>query len=424
MLSPVPFIILNYALIFAYRPLAIVFYDAPTLDYEAIDSRIALHAIQFGLLSLIFFLLPYFNFPHLRLYRLTSEHSASTTMNLDRLIVMSLVLSLLVLAGLIIYGSALNNVSDRLENQSEYRGYFLFIIIQRFHFVISAIVYYYFFSPGHTKWRFISLAITVTAPILILFAAGRGAFFYILITYGVIFVFKRSIPGSWKNVALLMIAGITFTIINFMLGVFRVIVTSPDWNWSDLIDALDISESEKYIEYLFLMASWDYSVFEVFVRILNNTDEYMLGATNVKYFLAYVPRLLWPDKPLDMGFMPFVTSNYYKDIFDQSGSTFAGTLVGEGYVNFGILGVCLYTLIFSWILYSIYKSACLRQDSRSVILYSLAFPFSQQVIRGGLDVAVNFGLLIALPLFILHAASKTKKQSFTQNQPMVVVSRT
>jgi hypothetical protein len=400
--SPIPFILINYALIFAYRPLVILYYDAPTLNFAEIDNEKAYQAIQLGLLSLCAILLAFFVDFYRRPFQRTSQRGGMTEIHINRLMWLNLFFFILVVIGIFIYGSALNNTGDRLENPSEYKGFFLFIITQRFHFVLSVLTFYFFLSSQMGRsWRLTTLVCLISAPMLSLFAAGRGATFYLLIAYGVIYVFARPARISWRHVIYIGAAGVFFSFLNFLLSIVRVVISSTGWDWADLLDAVNFRESGDKIEDLFVLASWDYSVFDVFVTIINELNEFTLGATNLQYFLSYVPRIVWPDKPLDQGFMLYVTNKFYGDVFSLNGSTFAGTLAGEGYLNFGFIGILVYSFVFSLVLCRIYGRACRSVGSNSIIIYALAFPFSQQVIRGGLDVMINFGILILIPLWLL-----------------------
>jgi len=401
--SPVPFILLNYFLIFAYRPFVVLSYDAPTLNYVNIDPTRAYQVIQLGLLSLIAVLLPYlvkirshqnFHGPKLRFV---------SNFSVNRLVWLNLLLFLLVVLGVSIYGSALNNTGDRIENPGAYRGFFVFIVVQRFHFVLSALTFYIYHSlnSGYSIQKLFLLLSLVLAPFLSLLAAGRGAVFYILIAYLIIYVLTNSLRITWKHIFFVGILGVVFSYANFILAIVRVVISTPDWQLSDVIDALSSNLSVVRLEDSLILASWDYSVFDVFVNIVNELDAHTLGVTNLQYFLSYVPRIFWPEKPLDQGFMLYITNKFYSDVFSQTGSTFAGTLAGEGYLNFGIVGIVLYSFIFSSVLFLIYRTAIKKSGHYSVIIYGLAFPYAQQVIRGGLDVMVNFAIMIVIPLLLL-----------------------
>jgi oligosaccharide repeat unit polymerase len=409
--SPIPFILINYALIFVYRPFIVLYYDAPTLNFEEINYEKASLAIQFGLLSLCAAMLPYVVPFDIKSSFRRSPRLVSININHKRLLLLNLFFSIIIIGGLLIYGSALNNTGDRMENPSEYKAFFVFILMQRFHFIVSVLAFYvYITSKEWHVWRLPLLFLISIAPILSLLAAGRGATFYLVIAYGIIYVFVRSVRISWKHVVYIGILGVLFSALNFLLSTIRVVISSTGWEWSDVMNAIYFTDSTKKLEDLFILASWDYSVFDVLVTILNHLDSYTFGVTNLQYFLSYVPRLFWPDKPLDQGFMLYITSRFYGDVFSQTGSTFAGTIVGEGYLNFGIIGIIIYSFIFSLIIFYFYRRACRGVDSNSIIVYAIIFPISQQVIRGGLDIIVNFALMILVPLWLINLALRNSSQ--------------
>lgn len=401
--SPIPFILVNYALIYLYRPFVILHHDAATLNYVQIDFVRAQQAVQLGLLSLCAVLLPYLINHHNPPLQRCRPQCAPYNIHVNRLYLLYFLFSVMVVSCLFFYGSALNNTGDRIANPSAYKGYFLFIVAQRFHFVLSILALYYHFSSGprhitHPALLFFLLFSTI----LTLLAAGRAAAFYLLIASGIIFVFTNAVRITWKHIAYIGFVGIIFSLLNFIFSIVRVVISSTGWEWGDLINAVDFSESAGHIEDLFVLASWDYSVFDTFVTIYNELDQYTFGATNIQYFLSYVPRVIWPEKPYDQGFQLYLTNKFYGDVFSSTGSTFQGTIAGEGYLNFGVIGVIFYSLFFSLVLYNIYKKAIQHEDPYYIILYAIFYPFSQQVIRGGLDVMANFVLLMLIPLWLIN----------------------
>lgn len=76
----------------------------------------------------------------------------------------------------------------------------------------------------------------------------------------------------------------------------------------------------------------------------------LLGAV-----LFWVPRAIWPDKPIGSG--DFVAYEYISSSFSLLGnSNFSMPMIGEAYINFGIVGVCLIFLLVG--------ALCGREDMR------------------------------------------------------------
>lgn len=403
--SPIPMVLVTFFLIFAYRPLVILYLHAPTLDYEEIDYEVAIIVIGYGLFWLasflffyLFFLIAYDKF-RIKSNRALDVPTARPIYS--RLVSLGVIFSISLIFGLLVYGSAINNTGDRIENPSEYRAYFLFIVLQRFHYVLSALAFYGLLTKPPDRWRVAIFVIVITSPILTLLAAGRGAMLFLLIAFFTIYVFKRSFRFDAKSLFYVPAIGGLFLFLNYLLGIVRIIVSSSSWTFSDVFETIFSDTADSTLETRLALASWDFSVFDVFARIISRADDYLLGETNIVYYLSYIPRVIWPDKPLDQGFMLFVTSKFYGQIFQQTGSTFSGTIMGEGYLNFGVVGVCLYAAIFALIIFLLYRNACVKRNATSLIIYSFALPFSQNVVRGGLDNMGNFLLLIILPIMIL-----------------------
>jgi hypothetical protein len=82
-----------------------------------------------------------------------------------------------------------------------------------------------------------------------------------------------------------------------------------------------------------------------FAHIYSLTPEvvpYQYGETYSYLAIAWIPRIIWPEKPVARGANDFFAIAY--NVSTEEGvknSTFGITLIGEGYINFGITGVIL-----------------------------------------------------------------------------------
>ena len=74
--------------------------------------------------------------------------------------------------------------------------------------------------------------------------------------------------------------------------------------------------------------------------------EYQYGGTYTFFIYALIPRVIWPDKPVAGS-----ANNYYAvtyGVADEESiktSTFGVSLIGESYINFGILGVVVLMMV-------------------------------------------------------------------------------
>jgi len=81
-------------------------------------------------------------------------------------------------------------------------------------------------------------------------------------------------------------------------------------------------------------------VTSVLVRDTPGLAEFQHGRTLVLFFVAFVPRALWPEKPMiQLG--KWVASTYGAGKSIEEASYIAPTQIGEWYINFGVFGVML-----------------------------------------------------------------------------------
>jgi oligosaccharide repeat unit polymerase len=410
--SPLPVILFSYALIFIFRPLAIIYLDSSTLDYEYIDQDIAVYAIYLALISLSTIIIIFAFYSLSPNIKVINKIENCNEILIPRIFFVSLLSACMLIYGLYLYGSVLNNTAVRAQNPDSYSLNFLFTLVQKIYVASIAMIFYCYLNLSpRNKWRTpLGLSLLVAIPLALL-TAGRGGAIYLVITYLVIYYILRPIPKSSKLVIYLIIFGCLIFLVNYIFGAIRIIISLDDWLWADIFETFNVLNSKQDIVSKLVAMSWDYSVFDVLVRIISETEDFTYGFTNLSYVLSFIPRLFWPEKPLDNGYMLYVTNLFYPHIFLQNGSNFAGTIVGEGFVNFGVVGVIFYSFLFSLFCLFIYKRALLMKTPLSIISYALFFPFIHSVVRGGLDTVTNFLFFLVVPLIFLNwiATSSHKK---------------
>ncbi|HWA40461.1 MAG TPA: oligosaccharide repeat unit polymerase [Gemmatimonadales bacterium] len=83
-----------------------------------------------------------------------------------------------------------------------------------------------------------------------------------------------------------------------------------------------------------------------FAAVLHYTPqpyEYQLGRNWLEIFYFWIPRGIWPGKPVSYGLI--FPQTYLSSLDESPGSFFSATLLGDGYLNFGPLGVPLLFLL-------------------------------------------------------------------------------
>lgn len=90
---------------------------------------------------------------------------------------------------------------------------------------------------------------------------------------------------------------------------------------------------------MFVSAHFD--SYQMFMRVVS-TDFITYGRQLLGVIFFFVPRSLWPDKPIGSGYLVAHENGYF---FDNLSMNF----FGEGYINFGLIGVILFALFLGYI---------------------------------------------------------------------------
>jgi hypothetical protein len=138
----------------------------------------------------------------------------------------------------------------------------------------------------------------------------------------------------------------------------------------------------------------------VVMTLVDQHGSYFYGRTFAPLLVMAVPKPWWPDKP--------AVNQYARDISTPArpiGTVgMIATIVGEGYANFGWLGVVLYPLLAAYGYGKFYFSA-MRLPHNSVLRFGYLFAASMliQVFRDGLTSVVLFTFVGAMPMtFVLY----------------------
>jgi hypothetical protein len=138
----------------------------------------------------------------------------------------------------------------------------------------------------------------------------------------------------------------------------------------------------------------------VVMSLVDQHGSYFYGSTFAPLLVMAVPKPWWPDKP--------AVNQYVRDISTPTrpiGTVgMIATIVGEGYANFGWVGVVLFPLLAAYAYGKFYFSA-MRVPHNSVLRFGYLFAASMliQVFRDGLTSVVLFTFVGAMPMtFVLY----------------------
>ena len=138
----------------------------------------------------------------------------------------------------------------------------------------------------------------------------------------------------------------------------------------------------------------------VVMTLVDQHGSYFYGRTFAPLLVMAIPKPWWPDKP--------AVNQYVRDISTPTrpiGTVgMIATIVGEGYANFGWVGVVIYPLLAAYA-YGKFYFCAMRLPHNSVLRfgYLVAASMLIQVFRDGLTSVVLFTFVGAMPMtFVLY----------------------
>ena len=153
----------------------------------------------------------------------------------------------------------------------------------------------------------------------------------------------------------------------------------------------------------------------VLMRDTPSRVEFQNGRTLALFFKAWVPRILWPDKPNIM-IGQWITDVYGSGPHIRSNT--APSHIGEYYINFGILGVVLGMFIVATV-GRVAHETLMQQNSTApallamtVIVYQLILKFESSV--GGMYAGIGFAII---PIYFIHRAVKLTLPTIRNDDP-------
>ena len=137
-------------------------------------------------------------------------------------------------------------------------------------------------------------------------------------------VLLQTFPILWKKNVFVLVLVFGLLIVFPFLNNFRYYEDN-----SDIILSLNFDQ----------FTDLHFDSYSMFMRVLKD-DIVTYGRQLIGVLLFWVPRSLWPDKPVGSGHFVAETTNLG---FDNISMPF----FGEGYINFGVIGVIIFTIFLS-----------------------------------------------------------------------------
>jgi hypothetical protein len=237
----------------------------------------------------------------------------------------------------------------------------------------------------------------------------KGAFLFMFFSL-LILVHYVVRPIRLRSVLLFAAAGIFL-----VFPAFNALRQSPD----------AVGYQEAWVTYLEPTRAIDtaaqrFSGIEPLVFIVRDTPrvmDYQLGRTYMNVLVSWVPREIWPEKPV-LGFGQIFTPLYLGHVFEPVGTTYAPTIFGEAYVNFHVIGIILVAVLGGIFLRAFYEYLIVRNHNLSgAVIYAITLPY----VLHGLE-SHSAGWLATGWLFLVSRglASFVAKRGLGIRRPLVI----
>jgi Putative O-antigen polymerase len=148
--------------------------------------------------------------------------------------------------------------------------------------------------------------------------------------------------------------------------------------------------------------SYQFDAATMIVDKTRSVSDYRLGSTLDDLLWFYVPRQWWPDKPVSFGY------GFAAEFFPGGSQTasYTPSMVGELYLDFGVLGVIFGFYLFGLVLRACYEAFAVRRTYLATAVYVIVLFRLTNMVEGPVSTHIEFLLAEILPLVMFVAASR------------------
>lgn len=250
------------------------------------------------------------------------------------------------------------------------------LIVNNFLRPMSVVIFLYLLNSSKSKFY---IYVSFLLVLLIVFPLSLARFLiaamYIPIAISSISLFNR------RNVFVLSVI-IGLLIIFPLLHSFRYVREGMELNLGFNFDMLTEPHFDAYS-----------SLLRIIKYNITTGGNQLLGA-----LLFFVPRSIWPSKPIGSG-------AYFSEELKLEWNNIACCYFAEGYINFGIIGIIIFTLMIAIISSSLdntyWNNQYYRKNIFFKILYLISLGLSFFILRGDLMSSIAYSIGISTSVFAL-----------------------
>ncbi len=162
----------------------------------------------------------------------------------------------------------------------------------------------------------------------------------------------------------------------------------------------------KFDPKVFVSAHFD--SFSSYIQITNH-EMITYGKQLLGTVFFFVPRFLWPEKPISSG-------HYYSEQLNANFNNLSVNYFAEGYINFGYIGVFIFTMLIAYYCVvmdtTYWKKNCFENKNGFTILYYLSFGLLFFVLRGDLMCSFAYSVGIYSIVLLINAILKLNTSKY------------
>ena len=258
---------------------------------------------------------------------------------------------------------------------------------------VYTLVYSYFYCK-ETKKSKLYLLFPLIFTILLNFPSSVARYWLGIVYIGIILVFfEKGIKNKRFDFFLICLFAILFPI--FQLFKWYDINILTDFNLI-LSKFSSTYNNVDFDAYSMLARGFDY------VSQNGHTNGHQILAS----LLFLIPRAIWPNKPVPSG-------QFIAEAQHQFFTNLSFPLIGEGYLDFGILGIFIFAIVFAKITSKLDYEYWNSSDTSNIIRYIYPFSFGIFIFlqRGSMQPVVVFTFAFYLFLIIFNLIFNKKGRS-------------
>lgn len=274
----------------------------------------------------------------------------------------------------------------------------------RFDYILSFVIFglnlsslsRLFFVKGKKQFLISVLIIAYSLSFSFIFTFARRLLIYPIIISFIVFIIVKKTKPKLTHVILIMIF-LVFIVLPIMVS-----VRTHGFNKGLQNFIYVISDYETYMRYLAMSTdvSWSYSVA---AKIIEENSR-INPVTLFKPILMFIPRSVWPNKPLPLS-LEIVS---LLKLSDDKMLSIPVSIVGEAYVYFGSMGIIIYGLIWGYITAVMDKIIILKRDKYGndntfilIITVSLMVQIVSGAMRGDIASTLQETIFVVIPFIII-----------------------